>query len=515
MNIQDDEDKEVEKDEDDVDENGIDDSWDFEELMANKTFLFGTKYRWNFCSTYFKEENLEHIYSASWAKPSKQKLIKYDSMLTESIQTVTKYHSKTMEKELIQQFKDFSNNFRIQFSDQILLFNGMTEGREVTNEKGRSVRVGFFRKNKENDTNTNKNKNTDNNKMEENKENDQSQPNEDEIMVNNGDKLEMIVCYADNKQFVAECQQFFGLKIDDFQYESRKWALAEEPAWTDIKGNVDTIYKKWMDIGLIIGISIINRLLNPSLPQKSRINSIYRQELFDVTDLLPPFDDIQSLLKNDDIWWNELEKRIEREEQISKTPSEASSYQDSLKDFIDNSYQEDQIPIEKALMCYGGLAGLVANNNNNNNDRGMMMPFLENIKEYNEENDADYQDDGEDDDEEDYEKYVDESITDDFVTFIRENKQNTNDNNGTTKTNRKRKIDQINANNVETIAKDDNDKIGDDQPPSKKRKVDESVNIEKKNKKDQEEKIDKESDGDLSSELSETFEESTIKMGKQ
>ena len=184
------------------DENGICNDWDFEQLMANKTFLFNCKYRWNFCSTYFKEENLEHIYTASWPKPTPEQTNKYDLMLKDCIETVTKYHSKTMDQEFSEQFTNFSNKFRIQFCDEILLFNGMTEGRDLTNEKGRSVRVGFFRKDDGNDG-----------------------QNENENENQNGDKLEMIVCYADNKQFVAECQQFFGLKIGDFEYSSRKWML--------------------------------------------------------------------------------------------------------------------------------------------------------------------------------------------------------------------------------------------------------------------------------------------------
>ena len=212
---------------------------------------------------------------------------------------------------------------------------------------------------------------------------------------------------------------------------------------------------------MILGVSIINRLLNPSLPTKHRINSIYRQTIFDVTDLLPPFDDLKSLLKNDGIWWTELEKRLNREQQKSKTPSEMSSYQGSLKDFIDDTIKESPIDIQNALQGLNGLNGL--------NQRGMMTQFLQNVKEYNEENDLDYNqdhdgnDDNDDNDDDDYEKYVDDDIADDFIKLLGNNQDddtNTNNMDNQNGINRKRKFGEMK-----------NSEKDKDQPQPKKQKV--------------------------------------------
>merc|ERR1712228_382015 len=243
---------------------------------------------------------------------------------------------------------------------------------------------------------------------------------------------------GDNKQFVAESQQFFGIKCGNFCYESRKWALSEDPAFTMQKGeSLENIYEKWMDIALVVGISIINRLLNPSLPDTKRINSIHRQSIFDVSDLLPPFDDFKSLIKNDELWWSELQKRVDREDRFASD----SEYDGSLKEFVD-----DKDANKNALDV--GNVDFKMNINQNVNACGMMNEFLAKIKEiddYDEDKDDDYnvnEGNGDDDCEED-EDYVDQTFEEDMKGFedgkndksIKTERENVNS--------KKRKIEEV------------------------------------------------------------------------
>eukprot|EP01083_Nonionella_stella_P155222 501185_1 len=421
----------------------VDAQWDYDELMDNKQLVLGCKYKWNFCSSYFSTQTLEHIYDAAFPTPSPTQSATYDAMLKESIHDVTKYHRKTMEDALRIQFENFADNYCIQFSDSILMFNGI-EGKNHM-KKGRSVRVGFFPRN---DSNNNKKQG----------------------------KLEMLVCYADNKQFIAESQQFLGLKIGkgeiaDFRYESRRWALAEDAAFTEMHGTAPT-GEKWMDIALVVGVAIVNRLLNPSLPEPHRMNSIYKQEHVDITELLPPFDGLESLVKNDGLWWIEVEKRIHVPKGFDV--DDGSSLEGSLKDFIDDSVVEAPVNISNLM------------NDNFNNAKqgeggGMLNDYLMSLKQYNESMDKTYEM-GEEEEDDDYAQFIDETIAEDVKNLLDNSLDESLDANETTsdikkestgdsdteKVNRKRDIKEMEKGEAESNIKNEDHT---DEPPAKKQKV--------------------------------------------
>ena len=143
----------------------------------------------------------------------------------------------------------------------------------------------------------------------------------------------MWVAYADNEEFEEDWQQLMCIGIGDsankdlnnskldnwFRYESRKWALCEDAPYTNWGGTVPDSSSGgdngWLDVALLLGVSVLDRV-----------------EGVDVTQLLPPFDDLKSLLhpRNAAVWWEEVQKRIDEDD----------GYSDEVNEYVDNDFGE-------------------------------------------------------------------------------------------------------------------------------------------------------------------------------
>merc|ERR1712129_606133 len=97
-------------------------------------------------------------------------------------------------------------------------------------------------------------------------------------------------------------------------YEARKWVLAEDTPGT--LAECPDNYEKWMDVALVVGVMAINRLLN------------HTGKIFDVSELLPPFDGLDDLIENDVEWWTKMRTMIDRDWEAETTDASDEENQD-------------------------------------------------------------------------------------------------------------------------------------------------------------------------------------------
>ena len=175
---------------------------------------------------------------------------------------------------------------------------------------------------------------------------------------------------------------------------------------------------------------------------------------------MAPFDDLKSLIENTDIWWNELDKRlINKERSIGSCKSSLAG---SLKDFIDDTIQDDMLTNPLMLTHMNHLGYLQFQSGH----AGFLNTFLQQQRQqqYGDiDKNEDYKLDDENDDDDEDERYIDDTIEEDYtdlIGFQDLNKNvNVNDNKNVENGNSKKRSLDLSNDNIINV------------PPAKKQKI--------------------------------------------